>query len=69
MTPDHETLLAIRDQLDGVEWSTRTLDEIAAILIEAGYQIRDLAEAQIEADAEIMSDRKGWAKAALLEVD
>jgi hypothetical protein len=40
----HEAMLAIQEQLDGVEWSAHTLEEIAAILIEAGFRVRDLAD-------------------------
>ena len=31
----------IVDLLDGTEWGSETLDEIAKLLREAGYQIRD----------------------------
>jgi hypothetical protein len=39
---DHEIILAIQDLLDGVEWTPATLDEIAALLNDNGYRIRDL---------------------------
>lgn len=38
---DDEALLAIQELMDGVEWTPATLDEIADILIQAGYPIRD----------------------------
>ncbi len=38
---DHELILAIREELDGVEWTTDTLAAIADLLTEAGYPIRD----------------------------
>lgn len=37
-----DALLAIQELLDGVEWTPDTLDEIARIMREAGYRIRDL---------------------------
>ena len=43
MSP-HETLLAIQEMMDGVEWTTDTLDGIANLLNEAGYTVRDLDE-------------------------
>ena len=39
---DHDAMLAIQEQLDGVEWSTETLESIAEILTSAGYEVRDL---------------------------
>ncbi len=41
MTPD-EALLAIQQEMDGVEWTPDTLDRIAEIMVKAGYRIRDL---------------------------
>ncbi len=41
---DHQAMLAIQEQLDGVEWSSDTLDRIASILIGAGYRIRDTGD-------------------------
>lgn len=38
---DHEAMLAIQELMAGVEWSADTLDRIAAIMIDAGYRIRD----------------------------
>ena len=37
---DHEAMLAIQELLDGVEWNSDTLPEIAKIMVEAGYRIR-----------------------------
>jgi len=39
---DHDAMLAIQELLDGVEWNNNTLAQIAEILIESGYRIRDL---------------------------
>jgi hypothetical protein len=39
---DHEAMLAIQQELDGVEWTADTLECIAEILQQAGYRIRDL---------------------------
>lgn len=41
---DHEIVLAIQELLDGVEWNAGTLDEIATLLTDNGYRIRDLDE-------------------------
>jgi hypothetical protein len=38
---DHEIILAIQELMDGVEWTPDTLQEIAELLHENGYQIRD----------------------------
>jgi hypothetical protein len=46
---DHEALLAIQELLDGVEWSPKTLDRIAAIMTDAGYRIRDLDDDDLDA--------------------
>lgn len=37
-------LKAIQRQLDGVEWTDKTLDNIAVLLDENGYRIRDAIE-------------------------
>ena len=37
-----DALLAIQELLDGVEWTPDTLDNIAAILEQAGYRVRDI---------------------------
>jgi hypothetical protein len=39
---DHEIVVAIQRLLDGVEWTPDTLDQIAAILVSARYQVRRL---------------------------
>lgn len=39
---DHDLLLAIQNRLDGVEWSSDTLEEIAGLMVASGYRIRDL---------------------------
>lgn len=39
---DHELLLAIHALLDGKDWTSDTLGEIAALLDAAGYPIRDV---------------------------
>lgn len=36
-----ELLLAIQERLDGVEWSSDTLEEIADMMRSNGYRIRD----------------------------
>ena len=41
---DHDALLQITALLDGVEWTPDTLEEIAAIMRQAGYRIRDRAD-------------------------
>ena len=37
-----EVLLEIQGLMDGVEWTPDTLDEIAQVMIQAGYRIRNL---------------------------
>jgi hypothetical protein len=39
-----DALLAIQEQLDGVEWTPDTLERIAEIMVRAGYRIRDLTD-------------------------
>lgn len=46
---DHDAMLAIQEQIDGVEWTPDTLDSIAAIMIGAGYRIRDLNDVDLPA--------------------
>jgi hypothetical protein len=41
---DNEILLAIQELMDGVEWDSDTLTEIARLLTENGYRIRDSNE-------------------------
>ena len=38
---DHEIVLAIQELLDGVEWDADTLGEIALMLSDNGYRIRN----------------------------
>jgi hypothetical protein len=38
---EHEAMLAIQKELDGVEWTPETLDRIAEIMRKAAYRIRD----------------------------
>lgn len=47
---DHNAMLAIQELMDGVEWSADTLDEIAQIVRDAGYRIRDTNEVDPEGD-------------------
>jgi hypothetical protein len=37
---DHEAMLVIQQELDGVEWTADTLERIAEIMRLAGYRIR-----------------------------
>jgi hypothetical protein len=46
---DHQAMLAIEQELDGVEWTAETLERIAEILQQAGYRIRDLDDCDTEA--------------------
>jgi hypothetical protein len=40
---DHDAMLAIQELLDGMEWrGAETLGDIAQILRDAGYRVRDL---------------------------
>jgi hypothetical protein len=41
---DHDILLAIQELLDGVEWKVDMLDEIARLLSDNGYRVRDIDE-------------------------
>lgn len=36
----HCAILAIQELLDGTEWNSNTLSEIAEIMMNAGYRIR-----------------------------
>lgn len=38
---DHDLLLTIQELLDGVEWTTDTVETIAELMVESGYRIRD----------------------------
>jgi len=39
---DHDLILAIQELLDGVEWTADTTAEIANLLTDNGYKIRDI---------------------------
>jgi hypothetical protein len=41
-----DLLLAIQEQLDGVEWTPDTLEAVAALMIKGGYVIRDMHDDQ-----------------------
>jgi hypothetical protein len=41
---DHDLLLTIQKLLDGTEWSTEHLNDIARLLTDNGYRVRDLEE-------------------------
>jgi hypothetical protein len=41
---DNAILLAIQELMDGVDWSPDTLNAIAALLNENGYEIKDSNE-------------------------
>lgn len=47
MAPEH-ALLEIQTELDGVEWTPDTLERVAAIMVKAGYRIRDLDDVDRE---------------------
>jgi len=54
---DHDAMLAIQEQLDGTEWTPDTLEEIARIMIAAGYVIRgrrDDRANEIDEDSEFL---------------
>jgi ParB/RepB/Spo0J family partition protein len=54
---DHELLLAIQELLDGLVWSSGTLDQIADLMTHNGYPIRDVDDKLPEkADAAEPSD-------------
>jgi hypothetical protein len=38
---DHALLLAIQEELDGVEWDSDTLERVAQLMVASGYRIRD----------------------------
>jgi uncharacterized protein YllA (UPF0747 family) len=48
---DHEAMLAIQQELDGVEWTAEALERVADILQQAGYRIRDLDDREPGAKA------------------
>ena len=41
---DHELILAIQEILDGTSWDSGTAAEIATLLVESGYRVRDCDE-------------------------
>lgn len=45
---DHAAMLAIQELMDGTEWNSGTLDQIAEIMIAAGYRIRDLNDVDLK---------------------
>lgn len=51
---DREALFAIQTLLDGVEWTTNTLDEIARVMVLTGYRIRDLDDKDREPEEEVL---------------
>lgn len=42
LNDDHQTLLTIQNLLNGNEWDAETLDDIAQIMNDAGYEISDV---------------------------
>jgi len=40
---DHDIILAIQELLDGVTWTPETLNDIANVLNNNGYVVRDSA--------------------------
>lgn len=51
-TAAENALLAIQETLDGVEWNIDTLEDIADVLLQNGYRIRDLDDVDLEASSE-----------------
>jgi hypothetical protein len=47
---DHQAMLAIQQELDGVEWTADTLERVAEILQHAGYRIRDLDDSDTKTE-------------------
>jgi hypothetical protein len=47
---DHQAMLAIQQEFDGVEWTADTLGCIAEILQQAGYRIRDPDDRETRAE-------------------
>lgn len=45
---DHEMILRIQELLDGQMWAADTLEEIASLLVDNGYRIRDLNDKDVE---------------------
>jgi hypothetical protein len=49
---DVDLLMAIQELLDGVEWDSDTLEDIATLLNDNGYQVRDPNDLEDEDDDE-----------------
>lgn len=47
---DSDAMLAIQEIMDGTEWNADTLEEIAKVMISAGYRIRDIDDVDREED-------------------
>lgn len=45
---DHDAMLAIQELLDGTEWNSDTLNDIAVIVSAAGYRVRDLNDETLD---------------------
>lgn len=41
-------LLAIQEAMDGVEWNSDTMEEVATIMVRAGYRVRDLNDTDVD---------------------
>ncbi len=41
---DHEAMLAIQELLGGQVWTAEVLEEIADVLQQAGYRVRDIED-------------------------
>lgn len=59
---DHDAMLAIQECMDGVAWDSDTAEQIAQIMIDAGYRIRDcndvdLAREDAESCAEEIANK------------
>lgn len=48
---DHEIVLEIQAMLDGVEWNSDTLSQVADLLIGNGYRVRDLEDVDYPASS------------------
>lgn len=42
LVQDQAAMRSIQEALSGVEWNSETLDQVAGIVIQAGYTIRDI---------------------------
>jgi hypothetical protein len=61
---DHQAMLAIQQELDGVEWTAETLERVAEILQHAGYRVRDLDDRDTKA-APIIAETRDQGELAL----